>query len=106
MADATLVSQGAGKRLEYPFEAPEVGETVEVAPGIHWLRMPLPFNLDHINLWLLEDGEGWTVVDTGLRGEASRTIWTKLFGTLSLHPMDLLQLNDTRRVLWQNCALP
>lgn len=82
MADASLVSQGAGKRLDYPFDAPEVGETIEVAPGVHWLRMPLPFNLDHINLWLLEDGDGWTVVDTGLRGGDTREVWTKQFGTV------------------------
>ncbi|HCK28652.1 MAG TPA: MBL fold metallo-hydrolase, partial [Alcanivorax sp.] len=37
----------------------------EVAPGVHWLNFPLPFALDHINLWLLEDGDGWTLVDTG-----------------------------------------
>jgi len=80
MADASLVSQGAGKRLEYPFEAPETGDTLEVAPGVHWLRMPLPFMLDHINLWLLEDGDGWTAVDTGLKGKATREIWQKHFG--------------------------
>jgi glyoxylase-like metal-dependent hydrolase (beta-lactamase superfamily II) len=40
-----------------------------IAPGVRWLRMPLPFALDHINLWLLEDEGGWTIVDTGL-GEA------------------------------------
>src|SRR6185369_2066122 len=51
--------------LEYPWpETPPPGETIAVAPGIHWLSMPLPFQLDHINLWLLEDEGGWTVVDT------------------------------------------
>ena len=41
---------------EYPWpETPPPGETIAVAPGIHWLSMPLPFQLDHINLWLLED---------------------------------------------------
>ena len=39
---------------------------LQVAPGIRWLRMPLPFALDHINLWLIEEGDGWTLVDTGL----------------------------------------
>ena len=62
--------------LEYPFpEVPEAGTTLEVAPGIHWLSMPLPFQLDHINLWLLEDGEGWTVVDTGIGNAQTRSLW-------------------------------
>ena len=53
--------------LEYPFpEVPAPGMTIEVAPGIHWLSMPLPFQLDHINLWLAEEQEGWTVIDTGI----------------------------------------
>ena len=52
--------------LRYPFDqAPEPGQRREVAPGVHWLNFPLPFALDHINLWLLEDGDGWTLVDTG-----------------------------------------
>jgi glyoxylase-like metal-dependent hydrolase (beta-lactamase superfamily II) len=55
---------------DYPFATPPAaGETLEVAPGIHWLRMPLPFALDHINLWLLADESdgrpGWTIIDTG-----------------------------------------
>src|SRR4029077_20223535 len=42
--------------LEYPQATPPAGgETLEIAPGVHWARMPLPFALDHINLWLLED---------------------------------------------------
>ena len=66
--------------LTYPFEAPPtVGETLEVAPGVSWIRMPLPFKLDHINLWALEDGDGWTVVDTGVRNEQSIATWRSLF---------------------------
>jgi glyoxylase-like metal-dependent hydrolase (beta-lactamase superfamily II) len=52
--------------------------TIEVAPGVHWLRMPLPFALDHINLWLLEDGESWTLVDCGVNSTASTTLWERL----------------------------
>ena len=54
--------------LEYPFKfkwSPEHGEPFEVAPGVFWLRMPLPISLDHINLWLLKDHDGWTIVDCG-----------------------------------------
>ena len=59
----------------YPFETIGYGETLLVAPGVHWLRMPLPFALDHINLYLLEDEDGWTVVDTGWNGEDVRELW-------------------------------
>jgi len=69
---------------DYPFPNPPApGTTTEVAPGIHWLRMALPFQLDHINLWLLEDGAserpGWILVDTGLGNEATRALWEKIF---------------------------
>jgi hypothetical protein len=47
----------------------------EVAPGVFWLRMPLPFALDHINLWVLRDNGGWTLVDTGLNTDATRGLW-------------------------------
>ena len=48
-----------GRSLQIVHEhPPDAGETVEVAAGVHWLRMPLPFALDHVNLWLLEDGDG------------------------------------------------
>jgi glyoxylase-like metal-dependent hydrolase (beta-lactamase superfamily II) len=46
-----------------------------VAPGIRWLRMPLPFALNHINLWLVDDGEAVAIVDTGLGDAASRATW-------------------------------
>ncbi|HEY1838396.1 MAG TPA: MBL fold metallo-hydrolase [Rhizomicrobium sp.] len=69
-----------GRNLDYPFETrPEIGETIEIAPGIHWVRMRLPMQLNHINLWLLEDGDGWTVVDTGIKDEPTKEAWEKLF---------------------------
>lgn len=69
-----------GRNLDYPFEIrPELGETVEIAPGIHWVRMRLPMQLNHINLWLLEDGDGWTVVDTGIKDEHTKEAWDNLF---------------------------
>ena len=62
---------------------PERGRTRQVVPGVHWLRMRLPFALDHINLWLLrdvQDGiEGWTVVDCGIADDATRSAWEDLF---------------------------
>lgn len=49
-----------------------------MAPGLLWLRLPLPFALDHVNLWLLDDGAGWTVIDTGYGDEVSRAIWGRV----------------------------
>lgn len=69
-----------GRNLEYPFDGrPELGETVEIVPGVHWIRMRLPFQLNHINLWLLEDGDGWTVIDCGIRDETTADAWKRLF---------------------------
>jgi glyoxylase-like metal-dependent hydrolase (beta-lactamase superfamily II) len=66
--------------IDHPWTAPPgPGTTREVAPGIRWLRMPLPFQLDHINLWLLEDGDGWTVVDTGVALPPTREAWEAIF---------------------------
>jgi glyoxylase-like metal-dependent hydrolase (beta-lactamase superfamily II) len=66
--------------LQYPFDAvPEPACLTEVAPGIHWLRMPLPMALDHINLYLLEDGDGWWIVDTGMGLDQTQALWEQLF---------------------------
>ena len=50
----------------------------EVAPGVHRVTMPLPFALDHVQIWLLGDEEGWTLVDTGIDDRATRTRWERL----------------------------
>lgn len=69
--------------LEFPFpQAPASGAWTTVAPGVHWVRMVLPFQLDHINLWALEDGEGWTVIDSGLGNEPTRAAWEQVFAGL------------------------
>jgi glyoxylase-like metal-dependent hydrolase (beta-lactamase superfamily II) len=69
-----------GGNLDYPFPArPELGQAIEVAPGIHWIRMRLPMQLNHINLWLLEDGDGWTAVDCGIKNEETTQAWEQLF---------------------------
>ncbi len=68
--------------LDYPFEAlPEPGTATEVAPGVHWVRMPLPFKLNHVNLYLLDDGDGWTIVDTGYGNDDTRELWRALLRT-------------------------
>src|SRR5262249_20904662 len=78
--------------LRFPHAAPPApGETIAVAPGVHWLRMPLPFALDHINLWLLEDGAGWTIVDSGLNTPATIELWERIFAsTLGGRPVTRL----------------
>ncbi len=48
---------------------------MEVAPGVHWVRMPLPFKLNHINLYLLDDGDGWTMIDTGYGNDETKELW-------------------------------
>jgi glyoxylase-like metal-dependent hydrolase (beta-lactamase superfamily II) len=66
--------------LHFPFaEAPAPGVVTDVAPGIKWLRMPLPFALNHINLWVLDDGDGWTIVDTGVNTDETRRLWSEIF---------------------------
>ncbi|MBV9151943.1 MAG: MBL fold metallo-hydrolase [Alphaproteobacteria bacterium] len=66
--------------LQFPVAAPpQPGETMVIAPGVHWLRMPLPFALDHINLWLLEDGAGWTIVDAGYAMAQTQELWERIF---------------------------
>ena len=67
--------------LSYPFAAaPKTGEALEVAPGVLWMRMPMPGALSHINVWAIEDRDGWAVVDTGMRTPESTNAWIRLFG--------------------------
>lgn len=67
--------------LDYPLldAIPAPGETCEVADGVHWIRMPMPGRLDHINVWLLRDGDGWTIVDTGINTEEIQGWWETIF---------------------------
>ena len=75
ISDKDAVARG----LSYPFEAPpEPGTVLEVAPGVYWLRMPLPFTLDHINLWLLEDGDGYSIIDTGIAMPKVKALWKRV----------------------------
>lgn len=69
--------------LHFPFDGrPETGTATEVADGILWVRMPIPIpGLDYINLWLLADGDGWTIVDTGLATDTIRDAWEAVFAT-------------------------
>lgn len=75
--------------LGYPVPKPPAqAEPLLVAPGIFWLRMPLPFRLDHINLWLIDEGDGYTLVDTGIANDATRAVWESVFaGPLRTKPL-------------------
>ncbi|MCZ8334518.1 MAG: MBL fold metallo-hydrolase [Rhodobacteraceae bacterium] len=75
--------------IRHPFDtAPAEGAAVEVAPGILWLRLPLPMALDHVNVFALDDGDGWTVVDTGFASTRAKAIWEGLLaGPLAGKPV-------------------
>ena len=69
--------------LLYPCGGPPAPGTVQaVAPGVLWLRMPLPFALNHINLWAVADedaqGPGWAIVDTGVKTPEVLAAWRAL----------------------------
>lgn len=74
-------------QLGYPYgdRLPPTGSAITVAPGVKWLRMGLPFALDHINLWLLRDQyggrEGWAIVDCGIASEVTRDAWEQVFAS-------------------------
>jgi glyoxylase-like metal-dependent hydrolase (beta-lactamase superfamily II) len=83
--------------LDYPVAAPPApGEVIEIAPRILWLRMPLPFALDHINLWLLADDDGYTLVDCGYGDVATRALWESHFATT-------LAAQPIRRIIATHC---
>ncbi len=98
--DQSLQTEAAGparERLEkptlvYPYPAPpEPGKSIELAPGVVWMRMPMPGRLDHINVWGLQDGDnsagtgsagnGWAVVDCGLHTDETVAAWRALFAS-------------------------
>ena len=71
-----------------PFDPPAPGAAVELAPGVLWMRLPLPMALDHINVYALDDGNGWTVIDTGMNSGKTRAIWQELMaGPLAGRPV-------------------
>jgi glyoxylase-like metal-dependent hydrolase (beta-lactamase superfamily II) len=76
------LGEGDLAALRFPHATPPPeGDATEVAPGVRWLRMPLPFALNHINLWLVDDGAGWAIVDTGINSQQTKDLWERLFVT-------------------------
>lgn len=70
----------SAKGLVYPCGEPPIpGDIKQVADGVFWVRMPLPFALKWINLWLLRDDDGWVIVDTGVATEETRLHWRAIF---------------------------
>lgn len=73
------------QRLEYPLgdTLAQPGDPLALADGVYWIRMPLPFVLDHINLWLLRDRidgrDGWTIVDCGVARPEVKALWDRIF---------------------------
>jgi glyoxylase-like metal-dependent hydrolase (beta-lactamase superfamily II) len=65
--------------LTFPFAAPPAeAEATEVAPGLFWIRLPLPLALDHVNVWAATEPDGWTLIDTGYGDQRSRDLWVRL----------------------------
>ena len=69
--------------ITYPLETrPGDGEVMEIRDGLFWVRMPIPIpGLNYINLYLIEDTDGWTLVDTGLNTKEIRDLWRHIFAT-------------------------
>jgi len=72
--------QSLAEKLRYPWETPPgPTEVVELMPGVLWVRLALPFRLNHVNIYLLADGDGWTMIDSGFGNEETIAAWTTLF---------------------------
>jgi glyoxylase-like metal-dependent hydrolase (beta-lactamase superfamily II) len=79
MDSKTASVHSSAEALRYPWDQhPGEDQVVEVAPGVLWLRLKLPFRLNHVNIYLLADSDGWTAVDSGFGNEESITAWTAL----------------------------
>lgn len=72
------ITPGSGEMIFPWLEPPSHGRTLELAPGLLWLRARLPYGLDHINIYLVADGKGWAVIDTGLGDTSTREMWEAL----------------------------
>lgn len=87
--DARMSLQGPTGKIVTPFVEPPVpGTVLPVAEGVLWARLPLPMALDHVNIFIFEDDDGWTVIDTGIGTNRSRKAWaTLLDGPLAAKPV-------------------
>jgi len=76
--DAHLRARPSPLNLLLP-EAPAPGSLTPIAPDLYWLRLQLPFRLNHVNLWLIREDSGWAIIDTGIHNESTRQTWQALF---------------------------
>lgn len=75
----TEAKMATSESVRHPFPAPpEPSDATEVAAGVLWMRLPLPMKLDHVNVYALDEGDGWTVIDTGMSTGKSREVWKGL----------------------------
>jgi glyoxylase-like metal-dependent hydrolase (beta-lactamase superfamily II) len=85
--------------LDFPFpEPPPPGEWRAVAPGLLWARLPLPFRLDHVNVYALADGDGWVLFDAGIADDATRALWDRLLPALGPVRALIVSHNDPDHV--------
>ena len=90
---STSVDRPPPSPITLPFDLPPPnGQPVEIAPGLLWLRLALPFRLDHVNVYILRDGAGYVVFDTGIFDELTKSVWTTLLN-------DVLDLPITRIIV-------
>ncbi len=69
----------ADTRLDFPIdEVPKNGTLFSIQKDIHWVRMPLPMDLNHINLWIIGSKEECTLVDSGMFLEDVKNAWSDL----------------------------
>jgi glyoxylase-like metal-dependent hydrolase (beta-lactamase superfamily II) len=94
---------GAGGGIRYPWEtAPEPGQALQVAEGVLWIRLPLPMALDHVNIYALDEGDHWTIVDTGVHSRKAVAIWEDLLaGVLQGRPVGrVILMQHQGAALW------
>ena len=74
-----MSSRAMPETLVFPNPVPpKPGEAIEIRPGVLWARFPLPFRLDHVNVYLIEDGDGLALIDAGIDNPPSRAAWEAL----------------------------
>ena len=77
------MSVARGATLEYPaLDLPDGTNATRIAPELLWVRHRVPGSLNHINVWLFDEGDSWTLVDTGMNLPETRTAWEALFPTV------------------------
>ncbi|MGY6534086.1 MAG: MBL fold metallo-hydrolase [Pararhodobacter sp.] len=87
--DASALTAAGPGAIRHPFaEPPAPGAATEVAPGVLWLRLPLPMALDHVNVFAFDEGDSWTIVDTGFDTGRTRELWADMMaGPLGGRPV-------------------